>query len=70
MIKYVDESRCLSYCAAYYSCEMYNLIFLLGKKIRIYIFGKKGMLPMMSTSCYLGPGFSYLRNSVCLMLVA
>jgi len=24
------------------------------------------MQPMMSISCYLGPGFSYLRNTVCL----
>jgi len=22
---------------------------------------------IMSTSCYLGPGFTYLQNSVCLM---
>jgi len=23
----------------------------------------------MTTSCYIGPGFSHLRNSVCLMVV-
>jgi len=29
----------------------------------------KDMQPIISTCCYLGPGFSYLRNSVCLIVV-
>jgi len=48
---------------------MYSNVFLLGKKIRIYVFGKKDRWHMKSTSCYLVPSISFLTNSVCLMIV-
>jgi len=64
MIKFLDDSGSIDHClcAALVSCAE----ILLGKKIRICVFGKKDMQPIMSTSCYLGPVFSYLRNSICL----
>jgi len=43
-------------------CELHSNVFLLGKKICIYVFGKKEM-PIMSTICYLGPRFSEFSTS-------
>jgi len=34
MIKFVDESVSINYCLLYCTCEVYNNLVLLGKKIR------------------------------------
>jgi len=67
MIKFLDDSGSTNYClcAVLVSCT----VFFLGKKLRIYVFGKKDMQHIMPTSCYLRSVFSYLRNSICLMVV-
>jgi len=43
MIEYVDETGSIINSVGYCICELYNNVFLLGKKIRTYIFGKKDM---------------------------
>jgi len=54
----------------YCTCEPYIIVFLLGYKICMYVFGKKRHVAHNAhTTSYLGPGFSYLRDSVCLMLI-
>ena len=58
MIKIFDESGSINDCLCTLLVSMYSNVFLLGKRIRIYVFGKKEMLTIMPTIFYLGPRFS------------
>ena len=40
MFKFVDKSESNNYCLCTV-CELYSNVFLLGKKIRTYVLGKK-----------------------------
>ena len=54
-------------CTVLVSRVLYANVFLLGNDIRIHVFGKKRYVVKNVHQLLLWPGFSYLRNSVCLI---